>query len=116
MSGRPCAICGAANASFGIRRSGIWSRMPKGKRGYLFACRNLACQLECFNRREVAENRKRLTMAEAFALHLQGRPPITFPADFAPPAAMPTTSAPQPAAARKAPPPDEIGGLFGSAL
>jgi len=64
----------------------------------------------------VAENRERLTMAEAFALHLQGRPPITFPADFAPPAAIPAASAPQPAAARKAPPPDEIGGLFGSAL
>lgn len=116
MSGRPCAICKAKDAPFGFRRSGAYSRLAKDKRGYLVACARPDCQLECFNRRETAENRKRLTMAEAYALHLQGRPPITFPADFAPPAAIPTTSAPTPAAAKKAAPSDEIGGLFGSAL
>ena len=36
--GHACTICGAANAQYGFRLPGRLADLPKGKRGYLWAC------------------------------------------------------------------------------
>lgn len=39
-TGHSCAICGAANAQYGYRLPGRLADLPKGKRGYLWACKD----------------------------------------------------------------------------
>ena len=52
MPDRTCQICGKSPASFGLRRPGLLSSLPKDKRGTLWTCADPECRAAAMERRK----------------------------------------------------------------